>query len=512
MNSSNPKIVALPVDARPVVRAQVQALAAMAGWTLAMPPIHMLGHFREPADRAALRAWLLHECTGASGVVVSIDMLVYGGLVPSRFIPDGLSVLEANLETLRLLRATMPSMPIYAFAATMRLSNNNVNEEEKPYWDQYGELIWRWSFQEDKAQTLGSADARALADEAKRQIPLAIREDYVATRARNFAVTKNVIDLVREGVVDRLILPQDDTAQYGFNIAERRTLESMISDFGLEQKISVYPGADEVMHTLVAHLVAAQSARAPLRVCFAYADPDDVGALRALYEDRPILDSIAAQFAAVGAVTVTSLANADVLVGVHTSGKQQGDWAMRKPLPKVKSVSAVWLAALRDAQRAKKPIAILDLSYANGGDPALIDALSKAGLPLRTLSAYAGWNTASNSIGSLAAQLTLWHHARGVSTEIDAANLQMTTHRLLEDYLYQAVVRQQIRDVVDERALSAEALRDAVRAHFIPTANAWLVKEALPVRVTDIDLPWQRTFEIDLELSAGVCVEGVVTA
>lgn len=505
------KIVALPVDARPVVRAQVQALAAMAGWTLVMPPVPMLGHFRVPADRAALDEWLAHECTDAHGVVISIDMLVYGGLVPSRFIDDALETLQSRLDVLRRLRMTNPAMPIYAFVATMRISNNNVNEEEKSYWDQYGELIWRWSFHEDRANVTADANARAIANDAKDKIPVAIREDYLATRARNFTIAEDVLRMVRDGVIDRLILPQDDTAQFGFNIAERRALEAQIATADLQRKVSVYPGADEVMHTLVARMVAARSERHALRVQLVFSDPNHVSALRALYEDRPVVDSIASQLAAVGAVIVDSSADADIVVGVHTSGTEQGDWAMRKPLPNRSPDSAsnasnradlaAWIDKLVAPHKSGKRVAILDLAYANGGDPVLIEALSACALPLRALAAYAGWNTASNTIGSLAAQLTLRHHARGELPRVDAHNLAITTHRLLEDYLYQAVLRQQIRDAVDESALSAAELRDAVRAHFIAPANAWLERQMLPFRVVDVDLPWQRTFEIDITLA-----------
>ncbi|NJR71955.1 MAG: DUF4127 family protein, partial [Gammaproteobacteria bacterium] len=102
-----------------------------------------------PADRDQLAAWLLQNAGDADGFVLSLDMLIYGGLVPSRFITDSESDLLARLSSLKLLKQRYPLRPLYAFIATMRLSNNNINEEEKTYWDKYGELIWRWSFYED---------------------------------------------------------------------------------------------------------------------------------------------------------------------------------------------------------------------------------------------------------------------------------------------------------------------------------------------------------------------------
>ncbi|NJR71958.1 MAG: DUF4127 family protein [Gammaproteobacteria bacterium] len=113
---------------------------------------------------------------------------------------------------------------------------------------------------------------------------------------------------------------------------------------------------------------------------------------------------------------------------------------------------------------------MLDLAYANGGDPVLITALAEA-ISLTELAGYAGWNTASNSAGSLLAQCVL------ASTTSDAnadATQETLCLRLLEDYLYQAVLRQHIREEIDEEQMTADALTQKVSAMFIPAANTWL--------------------------------------
>ena len=53
------RLLALPVDARPVVRQQVVDLVACAGWRLEVPAVANLGHLRQPADRDRLVRWLL---------------------------------------------------------------------------------------------------------------------------------------------------------------------------------------------------------------------------------------------------------------------------------------------------------------------------------------------------------------------------------------------------------------------------------------------------------------------
>lgn len=489
----NTMLVGLPVDGRPVVRRQVQALAAAGGWNLCMPEVAALGHLRQPAQREVLASWLERESQGAAGVIVSIDMLVYGGLVPSRFIADALTALLPRLSVLRRLKQRAPERLIYAFAATMRISNNDVAEEEKPYWAEHGQRLWAWSFYSDKFTQTGDAAAATLAAQAEAGVPAEIRADYRATRTRNFAVNVALLALVTEGVIDRLILPQDDTAEYGLNIAERRELQALVAARRLGDRVLICPGADEVMHTLTAHMAGRLMGAKPLRIALTCSDPQHIASLRARYEDRPVLDSLASQIEAVGACLVGRHEPADLLLALHSSGPAQGDWAMRLPLPLPQALDPVWVAELASTTT---PLAVVDLAYANGGDPVLIDALAAHRL-LPKLAGYAGWNTASNSLGGLLAQLTLARSMLG-----GQANRLNTALRLTEDFLYQARLRQTLRDQIDESALSAAELVAKTQAMFVRTADAWLREMGLPGHISRCTLPWDRTFEIGLELQA----------
>ena len=497
-------IVMLPVDARPAVREQVCDLVALSGAAASVPAKSALGYFRQPADRDALAEWLRRVAATANGLVLSLDMLVYGGLVPSRFIEGDAASLIVRLVLLREIKSAHPDKPIYAFTATMRLSNNNVNEEEKTYWDVYGERIWRWSFLTDRATVSQTATDQHAAYIAEQAVPENIRMDYLATRKRNFAVTVAALDLVQAGVIDRLILPQDDTAEYGFNIAERRQLQSIVTARGLRDKVAIYAGADEVAHTLCARMVHQCSAAAVCRFYLSYSDPANVSQLRARYEDRPIVDSLSAQIAAAGGMIVDSPDVADIYLLVHTSGVMQGDWAMRESLPVQMQTSPTWLTGAKAAMVRGQHVALVDLAYANGGDPVVIDALKDV-FDLRELMAYAGWNTASNSIGNLVAQCVLQRVTANAKKQTGQKNQRVLCLRLLEDYLYQSVWRQHIRDALSvagkcEHDMTADELQAFVAAKFIPAANDWLVREKFDFRVTHIELPWQRTFEIDIQL------------
>jgi hypothetical protein len=484
------RIVALPVDARPVVREQVCTLMRAAGWDLEMPSVPMLGFLREPADRDANVEWLERESRSAAGIIVSIDMLVYGGLVPSRLITDSLEALLPRLDILRGLKSANPGRPVYAFASTMRISNNNVAEEEKDYWATHGEAIWKWSFAQDRAQTsLLQTDIDAARD-AESRVPQPIREDYLATRARNRAVTARVLDFVEAGIVDRLILPQDDTAQYGFNIAERRHWQDDIARRQLGDRVFIYPGADEVLHTLGAFMASRLDPHPAVRVALIYDDPDGARTMTARYEDRPLLETLRGQADASGIELVEEPVAADIVALVHTRGAVQGDHAMGIPAASVRhNLDAMTrVAAFADAG---KHVAILDCAYANGGDVPFVEAMHHL-LPMNRWFGYAAWNTAGNRIGNLFAHCAL--AARG------AENTEFTAMRVLEDALYQGQYRRTIRTYIDEAAMDPAALENAVRETFVGPANAWAQDHGLAWRIKDIDLPWNRTFEIGLTL------------
>jgi hypothetical protein len=493
-----PVLLAIPVDDRPVTGEQVAGLVAAAGWELRLPPAPWLGRFRTPGDCDALAEWLRTSIDDTVvGIIVSLDMLLYGGLVASRHVVIDDATLARRFGVLQSLRDRWPRLRIAAFIATMRLSNNNIADEEKDYWAQYGEAIWRWSYASDHAAVTGSDNPELPALE--RAIPAAIRVDYLATRARNFTWMQAAIDATQAGVIDRLILPQDDTARYGFNIAERRRLEAEVTQRKLADRVRIYPGADEVLHTLAAHAIRSV-AGAPRELIAEVlpSDPRCFDQLVARYEDRPVRLALAAQAEAVGIRLVPSDAShaADLVIAIHTQGDAQGDWAMRLPLPAWQPITSTWLDAIEAAIDEGRAVVVLDLAYANGGDPDLIAALASRGL-LARLAAYAGWNTASNSIGSALAQVVMaWGR---LDSRENRSNLAL---RLLEDYVYQAVVRQVVRLGYDfeSRATRSSSLAAVVRGVFSAHARSFIAGQRLPVLLTDVWLPWDRTFEIGIRL------------
>ena len=145
----------------------------------------------------------------------------------------------------------------------------------------------------------------------------------------------------------------------------------------------------------------------------------------------------------------------------------------------------------------EKPVALADLAAANGGDDELMRMLAREGL-LPRLASYAAWNTAANAAGTCIAHAMLRERA--------AERSLFTAHRILEDWAYQADIRQRAAELAKsvgctldrgegENQLAAFAQREL---------EQYLARWALPgpVCIERVGFPWHRFFEIDLSLKS----------
>jgi hypothetical protein len=176
-----------------------------------------------------------------------------------------------------------------------------------------------------------------------------------------------------------------------------------------------------------------------------------------------------------------------------------------------------FVRALQAAQAAQLPVALADVAFVNGADLFLGRQLIRTGLaPL--LMAYAGWNTAGNTLGTVLAHavLHLLMLRQGTAPERVAAHLAFLFRRYLDDYFYQAIERTQLLyddlpaiglapsmeripadklgQVEQRLKIRLSAAAGQLRDCFV---QAGLVKD---VHISNIALPWQRLFEIGFDI------------
>ncbi|PLR95953.1 DUF4127 family protein [Bacillus sp. T33-2] len=498
------KIALIPVDARPVTRDLPCQLASIGGWEVLVPETEMLGFLRHPGNVNTLSEWIKAVAPMVDGFVISTDMIGYGGLVPSRINMEAEEVISARMNTLRELKSLYPDKKIMAFSATMRISNNYVNEEEKEYWKDFGEEIWAYSYHSHRFEKTKSPESEVMIVQLAAKIPPHILEDYVAARTKNFNLSLSLLYLVEEGIIDVLVYPQDDTSEYGFNIREQELLSEEVMKRSLFSKVFIYPGADEVANTLVSRMIyQLEEVKQP---SFFPIFSGEKGALSsAMYEDRPISESVKGQIFAFGGHTADCPAVADIILAVNVPGRQQGDLALQKNLEGVDSTDrniGEWISRIKTYLANGKMVAIADVAYANGADgkmmPWLLDQIA-----IDQISGFAAWNTAGNTLGTAVAQASMIHLQKLKPSlheaEIKQRLIDQLAIRLLDDYIYQTTVRQQVRNSTDESSLTKEQLLKVVEKRFFIEAVPFLNKLGLDYDIK-VYLPWNRTFEIGLNL------------
>lgn len=495
------KIALIPVDARPVTYDLPIDLAQIAKWDIIAPPKKILGFLKEPAMFTELFHWLKSEAAHLDGLIVSIDMLLYGGLVPSRVNTDADDVIQARLTNLLRLKEMHPHLKIMAFSSTMRISNNDVNEEEKTYWKDYGKKIWSYSYHYHRMTLYEQQDDCDIVTDMERAIPESILKDYLQTRERHFNMNKQLVDLVKTSCIDFLVFPQDDTSAYGLNIMEQQQLQEIVNQNQLHGQILIYPGADEVSSVLAARMIYELEEEDFPTFYPIYSGVKGSQSI-AMYEDRIIQESVKGQIFALGGHTVEGIQEADVIFGVNVPGDKQGDLALRLNLEGVATNNrniGEWVNKLTYYHEQGKAIAIADVAYANGADEVMVPQLLSQ-FKLQDLIGFAAWNTAGNTLGTVVAQSALIHLARKHSRIDQTIITRQLLLRVLDDYVYQTHVRQKVRaDIHDET--DAEAVLKQVTDYFEQDMKAMESLLDLDIDIKELYLPWDRTFEIGIHLS-----------
>lgn len=433
------KIAFLPIDNRPVCYTLAKDIAQIEeNIEFFLPPREFLGDLTKTADIENLISWL-ENLPKVDSLILSLDTLVYGGLIPSRRSTETLEELEERLARIKPL---LRNKKVYAFSSIMRISNNNYNEEEKEYWSKFGKKIFEYSFS-------GGVN--------KADIPDEILDDYLATRKRNFEVNKIYLAWQKEGLFDTLIFSKDDCAEKGFNVEEAKELEKL----GGKTKT----GADEIPLSLLARSIDKK-----IKVFPEFLEPDCKN-LISNYEDVSIEKSVLGQLELAG-FEVSSPDEADIVLIVNNFRNKQGELVMG------------WDTEPFDGKLVlpDKPFAVADVRFANGADNAFVEQLLEK-IDLENFYGYAGWNTSANTLGSLLCAMKVKWQAKQYNPQA-FAKLELV--RFLDDWAYQANVRAQIEKPVD--------IRNLMQPYETRLNN---VLKLAPSKL-DYTYPWKRKFEVEV--------------
>ncbi len=507
------RVSVLPLDERPVCTTLIRDIAAVAGVTVELPHRDLLSHKRDPGDIEGLTSWLTSRSSDAS--VVSLDCLGFGGLIPSRI---GLETTPQILS--RWAGLSHLAGPVHAFNLIPRTPNADDADEEPEYWAQHGRSFHQLSAQLHRerrrgqcaesgsenpetvatGQVAGAVVGTVAGAPLEKSIPQDARRDWIVRRMRQHALSLEAMQMTLRGELDSLVIGIDDAAAVSLSASDAALFSEWSRWAGNASQIMIQPGADEIGTVLATRAIGQLLGGEPVRIALLCADPYGLDRI-ALYETGIVRDTAVHQIEAAGAVLVEDPAMADAVIVIHAPAETQsgGDWAMCPPDIGEEDIDRAQATA-RLVDSVGLPLGLADVSEPNGANPALINAL---GDNLAGLAAFAAWNTAGNTLGTVTAHLVTGVLGRRSGSYDHAAHRRQLAHRVVEDYGYMSVVRSELRAQLGSdpsRHDHIESPREALR--FVGERLAQLMGrlpgcEGFRIVPGSLRFPWDRSFEID---------------
>jgi hypothetical protein len=504
-------VLLIPLDDRPAAWQFAQMIGDIADVRVETPPTEMLGHFTRPGRADEIIDWLEGSLGQYELAVVSTDMLAYGGLIASRADRTSPALAGRRLDRLAAVLRKHPGCRVYGFSTLTRLAPTAVKENSKWRLD-----LARFAAMRTEYHTLRDASLLPKLRNLRTVIPPAEIERYDKVRSRNHEVQSRLLDMVRAGAFSHLMFGQDDAQPIGPHVPETARLVAKAQALGVAGKTFFASGIDQIANVLLSRALLDWAEWSPeVRVVLA----DEQGRAKvASYESEPLSESLRDQVDGSRAHASGDPSRFDYTLYVNT------------PEPREFALDA-FLRNMQTEVDQGMPIAVADVNLGRSGtaDSRVFEALMEGGRSSRLL-AYAGWNTAGNTMGTTipAANVYLLARRSGVDPlHRETALRKFILHRLVNDYEYHRFVRPLAYSMIDslprasrEETYGPELARvdDLVRTdlgerlrkrfeeqmrgtRFFAGAEEF---EVVGLKDVSIRLPWPRAYEVMLRFSLDV--------
>lgn len=496
------KILYIPLDERPCnYEIPQMVVESKHEIELIVPPIEYLGNKKKSADLDQLWDYVNENIKDVDAAVLNIDMLLFGGLIPSRVHNLNDDVVDGYFNNLKNLKSLNPKLNLYVSECIMRSPQYDSSDEEPDYYADYGRALHRNAFLKDKKEReeLTEKENKELNEIS---IPKEIQEDYEWRRDFNLSYNLQVAGLVKEGLIDFLVIPQDDSAEFGYTAIAQKEVVTYLSDNNLESRVNIYPGADEVGTSLLARCLNDYHKRKT--AVYAFYSSTLGPTIIPNYEDRPMNENLKYHLDVTNSYLVDNPSDADFILAINSPGKIMEE-AFNQSTRDISYTSfRNLLYFVKEIERYIEQgykVSICDSAFSNGGDLQLIKFLDERDL-LDKLLAYAGWNTNSNTLGTVLGSSIYGYD------EASSNHYHHLVYRLLEDVFYQSYARQEVDknylpklgisyyDFQDKQAMVESKIGELIKVRY----NNLNVSRTLPIEKLEITLPWSRMFEIGMDI------------
>lgn len=494
------KIVMVSLDERPCNHLYPQ-LMPKGDYELVMIPSELLGKKKVPADTKVIHDWILDNVKDADVVILSMDTVCFGGIVPSRLHYETYDTLSQRTRIIEEIKEVNPNIKIYAFELIMRCPTYSSSDEEPDYYQTYGREIHLYGVYSHK-EKLGilTDEEKVKYEEVKSKLDMEVLNDFVTRRRLNLAVLMNSLEYLKQGLIDYFIVPQDDASPYGFTTMDQEKVRDFIKKNSLELKSAMYPSADDTGLTLLARSVNCVYGVKP-KVFVYYASSKGQYVIPS-FEDRIISETVKFHIMALGGIQVYSLAESDILLAINIgSAMCHEDDSMYKLAYDIERNLGSYIEYINYAISLGKHVCVADVAHPNGSELRLLKMIHNSDLGYK-ISGYAGWNTSSNTIGCALCQTNLY-----MLTYDKESNDLFLTHRYYEDGGYMSKVRWLVTyDYLSKFGFDYFNVGDGklvgklVQIELDKYMTSEFPKFKERVKKIAVSMPWHRMFEIRLDL------------
>ena len=486
------KIVYIPLDERPCNYDFPYLLTeGSEAISLVRPSIDVMGKKKQPADCRGICEFLVRECRDADYLILALDTLLYGGIIPSRLHSFGRDELFERLDVLKEIKRANPDIRISAFSLVMRCPCYSDDAEEPDYYALCGKEIFLYGQNEHRFK-LGEISAQEY-EKRKRELSACFEYigDYERRRAVNISLLCDSLNTVGT-YIDEFTILQDDSNARGYTAMDRERVLRIVEERGI--KLDTYPGADEAGLTLLARAAAYLENRRPT-VCPVFPRAGAEGVVP-IYEDREIYRTVSAQIESAGCAECSSPEDADILLFFNLNDTRTYDVYLSPTKQNDEGYIPELAARIADTIKSGAGVAVADVAYCNAGDLTFLLELAKK-TELTDLWGYAGWNTSSNTIGTVMCQAVL-RYLYGNT----AAHRRFSALRIMDDVVYSADVRPELVKRAKAGGITHFPMTgeytDAIVRYINDRTGALFGQLAERYEATECSLPWNRLFEIRL--------------
>ena len=509
------KILLLPLDSRPPCQKFVIDAGQITGIEVISPPAEILDYYTQKGDTAALRLWLSENIKNADAAILSLDQLIYGGLLAARENSGDSAAESAAMQFLSELKAANPQVSLYAFNILPRIQPPASIDQ----YEQRKALIKTSRLSEELAifdNPLDLAEIR----QSNEKLPPATQEKYRNLYKKNTKLNEKLSQMTQQGVLTRLVIGQDDSEDFGIPNMEKQQIQRYLQTANISaDTVTITRGADEVALSLLTEIQTRIFQIYSPKIHVVYNDAAAPGRLMP-YMSASVATTVQEKIRLMHGQIVDSPEDADFILFVHIG------------TDKNLAARAQSVKRLQEFLKQDCKIALVDLSQHFSAEETLLPMLLQYDFPINRLIAYAGWNTTSNAVGTAVAQATLFSselsqcHNREELLALYKSNLTFLNNRYLEDYFY-------LKDLIDSvnanlKKAGYTNVYDLDMEHNYRWANDMLQtgmnKRAdyfkhsyayrqplafktpsgpMQLRIKDLQVeasyPWPRTFEIHLQ-------------